>query len=167
MILPVCWFDSLIIWFFNLMPAAVLVCGSWFLMWFSGGCIFSSCAMHLSPNVYSCCESRILTVDVLLSLGCSLLGDIPPIKFCSKTLLTRKTRASGTLNFDTVKPDLKTTSIKRPPVLRDHFEILPIVNTIILTCIKRPPLFKDQRPLFCLKILLLRDHFFPQICILC
>ena len=44
----------------------------------------------------------------------------------------------------TVKPDLKTTSIKRPPVLRDHFQILPRVITVILTCIKRPPLFKDQ-----------------------
>ena len=67
----------------------------------------------------------------------------------------------------TVKLDLKTTSIKRPPVLLDHFQILPRVITISLTCIKRPPLFKDQRPLFWLKILLLRDHFFPQVCILC
>ena len=69
--------------------------------------------------------------------------------------------------LSTVKPDIKTTSIKWPPVLRDHFQILPRDITIILTCIKRPPLFKDQRPLFCLKILLLRDHCFPQICILC
>ena len=31
----------------------------------------------------------------------------------------------------------------------------------------RPPVFKDQQPLFCLKIVQLRDHFSPQICILC
>ena len=48
-----------------------------------------------------------------------------------------------------VKPDLKTTSIKRPPVLRDHIQILPRVITIILICIKRPPVFK--RPLFVIK----------------
>ena len=60
----------------------------------------------------------------------------------------------------TVKPDLKTTSIKRPPLLRIHFQILPRVITIILTCIKRPPVFKDQRPHFCLKILSLRDYTF-------
>ena len=71
------------------------------------------------------------------------------------------------LLLGTVKPELKATSIKRPPVLRDHFHILPRVITIILTYIKRPPVFKDQRPLFCLKILLLGDHFFPHICILC
>ena len=30
----------------------------------------------------------------------------------------------------TVKPDLKTTSIKRPLVLRDYFQILPKVITV-------------------------------------
>ena len=54
---------------------------------------------------------------------------------------------------NTVKPDIKTTSIKRPLVLRDHLQVLPRLNTITLTCIDRPPVFKNQRPLFCLKIL--------------
>ena len=63
----------------------------------------------------------------------------------------------------TVKPDLKTTCIKWPPVLRDHLQIKPREITIILSCIKRPPVFKDQRPLFCYKSLQFRDHLFPQI----
>ena len=61
--------------------------------------------------------------------------------------------------WSTVKPDLKTTSINRPPVLRDHFQILPRVISIILTCIKRLSVFKNQRPHFLPPILLLRDIF--------
>ena len=50
----------------------------------------------------------------------------------------------------TVKFDLKTIFIKRPPVLRDHLQVLPRFTTITLTCIKRPLSLKT------------RDHFLPH-----
>ena len=53
----------------------------------------------------------------------------------------------------TIKPDLKTTPIKRPPVLRDHFQIFPRVITIILTHIIRDHVFLNQKT---------RDHFYAS-----
>ena len=51
------------------MPAAVLVRESCFLRWLGGGCIFSSRAMHLPPDVCGCCGSWILTVGVWLGMA--------------------------------------------------------------------------------------------------
>ena len=58
------------------------------------------------------------------------------------------------INEYTVEPDLKTTCIKRPSVLRDDLQILPRVITISLTCIKRPVFKVRPETNFCIK-----DHF--------
>ena len=40
---------------------------------------------------------------------------------------------------NTVKPVLKATCVKRPPVSRDHLQVLPMHFPLQITCVKRLP----------------------------
>ena len=90
------WFGALFSAFVHGFVGLPVINISWYppLSWFAGhsfwcgsvGCIVSSRAMHLPPDVCICCGSWILTVEVWLGLGRSLLADVRPSAFFPKRL---------------------------------------------------------------------------------